>query len=91
MACAICGFTNGAHSRPCIDRIVSLNNKVLTKCINRAYYHLEQISSKRMLDFPAILEAMKKIREELDDLRLLNGSLGDEESEDQPKDIIVAS
>ena len=72
MACPVCGLNGGAHTRPCIEQLIAVNNSVMAKCINRMYYHLDQLASRHSLDIPAIKEAMNRVRADLEELKVLN-------------------
>ena len=72
MSCSVCGLTNGAHLRECIDRLIVVNNQTMAKCVNRLYYQLNEVYSRKILDFMAIGEALEKTKDDLNDLKVLN-------------------
>ena len=72
MSCSVCGMTNGAHLRECIDRLIAVNNQAMAKCVNRLYYQLHEVYSRRIIDYMAMGEALEKTRDDLNDLKVLN-------------------
>lgn len=74
--CLVCGFSDGAHGKECIDALVTAGNATLARTLNKLYNHVDLICKSKCINFPQTSEILESVKRDTAHLRAAYQSFG---------------